>query len=84
MKLALKLALKLGIPLAVVIAIFLSFAAVDDAQAGWPAQCPPNHCPQVLDGYHYVSTCASDSPGQSCLGWIYQKGTEVCHVPALQ
>lgn len=76
-----KVFLKVGLCLAVAVALSLSLAAVASA---WPPACPTNHCPQALTGYTYVGTCVSGAPGNECLGWIYSRGGEQCHVPAEQ
>ena len=75
--------LKIVIPLVAIAALVLSFVPVE-GQTFWSTpECPPNECPQALTGYTYVSTCASDNPGSVCVGWIYERGGQQCHVSAL-
>ena len=76
--------LKLGLSLAAVAAIVLSFVALNSEPADATQLCPPATCPEVLDGYTYIGPCeGGEVPGLPCLGWIYQKGGQRCHVAAL-
>ncbi len=78
-----KTILKVSFPLMLAAVLILPFVAVTSEPVGATPPCPPNHCPQVLDGYSYVGTCATLSGPGPCLGWIYQRGAETCHVAAL-
>ncbi len=75
--------LKVSVPFVVAAALVLPFLAATSEPASAVPPCPLNHCSDVLDGFTYVGTCANpDGPGP-CVGWIYKRGAETCHVAAL-
>ncbi len=78
-----KLTVKLGLSIALVAALTLAFVTFDSTPASATPPCPPTECPSNLMGYTYAGTCASDDPSLPCLGWIYTKNGNSCHVSAL-
>lgn len=78
-----KTILKVSLPLMLAAVLLVSFVTITSEPVGAASTCPPTHCPQVLDGYSYVSTCATTTGPGPCLGWIYKRGGETCHVSAL-
>ncbi|MEM7356141.1 MAG: hypothetical protein AAF657_35325 [Acidobacteriota bacterium] len=73
---------KLGLSLVAAAVLMVTFFTTSSEPAGAVLTCPPNHCPEVLDGYTYLGPCVG-GPGGPCVGWSYRKGGETCHVAAL-
>ncbi len=78
-----KLTLKLGLSITLLTALALSFTILTSEPASAVSPCPPVECPQLLAGYSYVGTCANFDDSDPCLGWIYSKSGQTCHVSAL-
>ena len=78
-----KKSLKLGLSLLFVTVLAVGISLVTEAPAGATPTCPPVECPSNLSGYTYVSTCATLSGPGPCLGWIWEKNLQQCHVSAL-
>ncbi len=78
-----KVHLKLALALTALFALALTLATLTSTPATAVSRCPPLECPDVRLGYTYIGTCANFDDSEPCIGWIYEKHGQTCHVSAL-